>query len=96
MPRWGRWREGEGSEIDQEDGKAEIGGRQRGRDGAGLGCFITCSLPFYQIKLKAETHRTHIHSTVVEEVLYELEVPGSIPEGDVFCCRLIFFTNFLF
>jgi hypothetical protein len=96
MPRWGRWREGEGGEIDQEDGMAEVGGRRRGRDGVGFGRFITCSLPFYQIELKAETHRTHIHSTVVEEVLYELDVPGSILEGDIFCCCLIFLLQIFY
>jgi hypothetical protein len=33
---------------------------------------------------------------VVEEVLYELEVPGSIPEGDVFCCCLIFLLQIFY
>jgi hypothetical protein len=70
-------------------------GRWRGRDGAGLGCFITCRLPFYQIQLKAKTHRTHIHIAVVEKVLYELEVPGSIPDGDeMFFCYNCFISNF--
>jgi hypothetical protein len=92
----GNGEKAKGGEIDQEDREAEIGGRWRGRDRAGLGCFITCTLPFYQIKLKAKTHRTHIHSTVVEKVLYELEVSGSIREGDLFCCCLIFLLQIFY
>jgi hypothetical protein len=85
-----------GARLIRKTEKGRDRGRWRGRDGAGLGCFITCSLPFYQIKLKAETHRTHIHSIVVEKVLYELEVPSSIPEGDDFCCCLIFLLQIFY
>jgi hypothetical protein len=33
---------------------------------------------------------------MVEKVLYELEVPGSIPEGDIFCCCLIFLLHIFY
>jgi hypothetical protein len=85
-----------GARLIRKTERPRLGNDGGAETGAGLGCFITCSLPFYQIKLKAETHRTHIHSTVEEKVLYELEVPGSIPEGDdIFCC-LIFLLQFFY